>query len=379
MSGDQQLRKVLMLEETEGPTFTGSSAINTRRRLDRTPPPYGFEGAMDVTPVKTLHPNSPVSVASSSSKSSQSRMMTMRETLENTLLENPQYQGRERKRKVPLIGQLTSYMRKNGLKTEKELRLQMAKEWESEYTELWKKIESSMAKRKIIACTIDNVQDDIHMEDKTYMDRLKEAYASYNADEDTIKLADEWEGLLSLNSIDPKDFWQKAFAVFKRDGDLLSGKQLTLYMEGVPNAGKSAFTSLFTALYEDYEIGVIPNQSVDSQFWMMDLVGKKIYVAEEMRLTPDNVHSSLKLFEGNAKNRTETKFGGHKDVERHPLIITNNLPLNYFVQQHTKALKARIQHFYFDIDNGEDPCTFLYQAQDILVRILCEFYARYMH
>ena len=75
---------------------------------------------------------------------------------------------------------------------------------------------------------------------------------------------------------------QKWFQTLAMD----NGKRNTIYMCGRANAGKTTIIELLSAYYEPWEIGRAQPQSASSNFFLQDLVGKRLFHADEILATP---------------------------------------------------------------------------------------------
>ena len=87
-----------------------------------------------------------------------------------------------------------------------------------------------------------------------------------------------------------KERLQRWFATLASD----NGKRNTIYMCGHANGGKTTIIELLSAFYEPWEIGRAQPQSAQSSFFLQDLVGKRLFHADEILATPLNI-DTLKL------------------------------------------------------------------------------------
>ena len=121
----------------------------------------------------------------------------------------------------------------------------------------------------------------------------------------------------------------------------------TVYLQGPPNAGKSALIGLVESLYSPHEIGRFGPQAQNSQFWLQDLYGKEIYVGDEARASQLNIQTVLLLLEGNPALETEFKYGGKMPLDPRPVILACNQDLWCDCQSYRKAIRARCLELRF--------------------------------
>lgn len=101
------------------------------------------------------------------------------------------------------------------------------------------------------------------------------------------------------------------------------------------------------------------------KFWCQNLVGKQVYVAEEMILT-DIIGDELKdLLAGGKYFTAEKKFQSMEFLDRKPIIITSNYPIWIMCPRHADALLTRL--FMFNTINiipDEHAINFIYGLTD---------------
>lgn len=362
-------------------TTTGS--LNTSMPVlhtEETPCDSRSAGDSDALAVEGQPQSRPASRAASGSGLLPSLTASTSEILSSTLSRNQEFTNRKRQGKT-LCQKLIEYLRKNKIVSKRDLFRHMRNNKEG--IDLWRKIEATTQKQKTLDLALDAVLNDPLTMQPSWWDRMEQLYSTYVfKDPEVVALANYWEEVLQLNIIDPETFFQCAFEVFRADtvsdhDSTIEGKKMCLYLNGVASAGKSAFVKLFTCMYARSEIGTLGGQQVDGCFWMADLVGKTFYVGEEVRVTPQNVESVKMLFEGNANLKTQVKYGGHQYIDRHPIIVTTNVPIHYFVGNHANALCARCMGFAFTHSFNENKQPKLYLSNDMYCKLLCEFFYRY--
>lgn len=102
------------------------------------------------------------------------------------------------------------------------------------------------------------------------------------------------------------------------------GKINCFYAYGEKNTGKTSFISYFSSLYEPWEIGVVNPCETHSQFWLMDLVDKEIYIGDEFSTDRSNLDTCKLLFEGSDNLTVDVKYENKKRLTRRPLLMASN-------------------------------------------------------
>ncbi len=116
---------------------------------------------------------------------------------------------------------------------------------------------------------------------------------------------------------------QKWFKTLAQD----NGKRNTIYMCGRANSGKTTIIELLSAFYEPWEIGRAQPQSAQSNFFLQDLVGKRLFHADEILATPLNIDTLKLLLEGNKDLASDVKYGDKETIIPRPVLIGTNDPL----------------------------------------------------
>ena len=108
--------------------------------------------------------------------------------------------------------------------------------------------------------------------------------------------------------------------------NLSDPKVTTLVLIGASNAGKTFLSSILRAGLPMYDVGIV--QSVHQRpgdFWLQDCIGKEMYCCEELNIASRDVLQRFKaLMEGNEALDTNVKYGGNKQIQRRPFIVTMN-------------------------------------------------------
>ncbi len=120
-----------------------------------------------------------------------------------------------------------------------------------------------------------------------------------------------------------KEKIQKWFKTLAMD----NGKRCTIYMCGRANSGKTTIIELLSAFYEPWEIGRAQPQSAQSNFFLQDLVGKRLFHADEILATPLNIDTIKLLLEGNKDLASDIKYGDKETIIPRPVLIGTNDPL----------------------------------------------------
>lgn len=128
-----------------------------------------------------------------------------------------------------------------------------------------------------------------------------------------------------------------------------TGKRGCLYLKGVPNSGKSIITRMIAALIGYDNCGIVQRGS-ENRFWLQNIEGKSLVIAEEFIMT-DLEADQLKLhFEGSPFATIERKNKPAKRITpRIPWIVTSNLEITCMAPRHTAAIYERVLKFDFNI------------------------------
>lgn len=135
------------------------------------------------------------------------------------------------------------------------------------------------------------------------------------------------------------------FYLFVRVMNLNCGKIKSIYMVGQAGGGKSAIILLLTSVYRFSEIGKASAQSLNSSFWLQDMIDKRVGVLDEVLATQVNIDALKMLMEGNFFADTDVKFGKRSQIKPMPILIACNMEITRLVQGHAAAVHARcIKH-----------------------------------
>ena len=126
------------------------------------------------------------------------------------------------------------------------------------------------------------------------------------------------------------------------------GKKRGLLMDGPPSSGKSFLVAMLTSLYPVEQVGQFIMQASISSFWLQPLIGKAIYVGEEIKLTANSAQTVKLLLEGSANLTTDVKFAEGADIPYRPTIMTANGPCYQLVMAEGHAFHERAVELRFN-------------------------------
>jgi hypothetical protein len=126
------------------------------------------------------------------------------------------------------------------------------------------------------------------------------------------------------------------------------GKKRGLLFDGPPSSGKSFVVAMLTSLYPIEQVGQFIMQASISSFWLQPLIGKAIYVGEEIKLTPNSAQTVKLLLEGSANLTTDVKFAEGADIPYRPTIMTSNGPCYQLVMAEGNAFHERSVEMHFN-------------------------------
>ncbi len=157
--------------------------------------------------------------------------------------------------------------------------------------------------------------------DTPYIQRIEEY--TYNGKELFANLYyQDYRKALDHHKID-KQRLQRWFKTLAMD----NGQRNTIYMCGRANSGKTTIIELLSAFYYPWEIGRAQPQSAQSNFFLQDLVGKRLFHADEILATPLNIDTLKLLLEGNKDLASDVKYGDKETIIPRPVLIGTNDPL----------------------------------------------------
>ena len=152
------------------------------------------------------------------------------------------------------------------------------------------------------------------------------------------------------NNTDIMTFTKNLFHVL----DLSDPKVSTIIFIGKANTGKTYLSNILRSYVPEYDLGIV--QSVHgnpSDFWLQDLVGKALYICEELCLSTKDIIQRFKgVMEGNSSLDTNVKYSGNKQLYRRPFIVTMNGECRedvcVYFQEEFDAINARCHIYYMD-------------------------------
>lgn len=120
-----------------------------------------------------------------------------------------------------------------------------------------------------------------------------------------------------------------------------NSKVKTIYLVGEASGGKSCIIKLLTSPYRMSEIGFAGAQAINSNFWLEDMVDKRVGVLEEILATAANIDALKMLMEGNEFSHTNIKFGKSVHLSPMPILMACNHSVTRLVQAHATAIAKR--------------------------------------
>lgn len=295
-----------------------------------------------------LHTVSGVDIVETASGSSGSRVsliwpmssstLNSLETAKRNLTEEDLIQPKRKRYDVQ--NQVSQYFTDNMIFTENEFMNNVRTRVASARV-VWDKIKNRLNYRKIIdiACRVSRAEHT----GGSFSDRINAVKHLDIASDEELMLFNSFIALFELNGFSPY-LLENVFACLER---VEGSKIRTVYMQGPPNAGKSAFINLIESLYLPHEIGRFGPQALNSQFWLQDLYGKQIYIGDECKATPLNIQTLLLLMEGNASLETEIKYGDKVPLDANPVVIAVNRDIWADCQGYVSMVRARCVELRF--------------------------------
>lgn len=235
------------------------------------------------------------------------------------------------------LERVVRFFRENQILHEGTFR-EMVKQRQPQAMELWVSIASDLNLSKIL----DHATKVIQFEhpSTTFSERLKMLPRTSTLDEALATIyCQNFQRLLKYNNL-PWQTWRKIFTLLNTQGPNVQ-KRRCVYFKGPVSCGKSSILRLLTSPYDKNEIGKFGPQSLNSQFWLDDLVGKQIYVGDEALATPLNINTYLLLLEGNPDLCTEVKYGGKKHLEPQNVLMASNNWIWNTCNAYADGIKAR--------------------------------------
>lgn len=147
-------------------------------------------------------------------------------------------------------------------------------------------------------------------------------------------------------------------------------KVKTVYLYGAQSGGKSAMIRLLKSVYRDCEVGRAGAQAINSNFWLEDMIGKRIAILEEIVVTGINVNSVKQLMEGNDDHYSNVKYEKSRKLEPMPVIIASNQEITLNCGAHYGPLMARCLKLTLPGDTTYE----LYYDNKIMRQILKRIY-----
>lgn len=174
----------------------------------------------------------------------------------------------------------------------------------------------------------------------------------------------EWK-LFIKDTMGPQMF-REFFEIMNMQKDKIK----TIYLLGEASGGKSAIMNLLSSVYRYSEIGKAGAQAINSNFWLEDLVDKRIAILDEIIATGVNIDALKMLMEGNYFTHTNVKFGRSYQIDAMPVIIACNHSVTRNCQGHHDAVMKRCVMFKFYRPTTRK----LYYPRTMLMKIVKKLY-----
>ena len=281
-------------------------------------------------PVATQTPTTSVNSAVSSTKSFGSKIRSITTTATTTSRPKPysirpnnipgiSYKGdknTDRGEKVS-VSTLSQYLHANKLYTAEEFLDHATQGKPNRGTEIFNKLATRDWDKKIQQA-LDIAR--AYTPNTTYRNRLESNTIPPNFD--TTKgdyTYNEYMDLFQHHGIE-RNWLCQCFATLFSD----NGKKNTIYMYGKADAGKTTIIKLFDAFYHSWEIGRASAQAINSNFWLQDLYGKRLFHADEILATQVNIDTLKLLLEGNDDLTTDIKYAKRVTIRGRPVLMATN-------------------------------------------------------
>ncbi len=284
-------------------------------------------------PVKTVTPTIPAKPVASSTKSFGSKVRTITSTSTNTSRPKPytittnsipgiSYKGDtnpQRGEKITTIT-LATYLHQHGLYDAESFLDHATQGTPNRGTELFNKLAAKDWDRKIQQA-LDIAR--AYTPNTTYRNRL-ESYTIPNGfnQEKGDYTYQEYMDLFNYHNITRNQLCRWFSTLFSDNG-----KKNTIYMYGKADAGKTTIIKLFDAFYQHWEIGRCSAQAINSNFWLQDLYGKRLFHADEILATQVNIDTLKLLLEGNSDLTTDIKYAKRVAIRGRPVLMATNEPI----------------------------------------------------
>lgn len=152
--------------------------------------------------------------------------------------------------------------------------------------------------------------------------------------------------------------------------NMQKGKIKTVYLYGTASGGKSAIIDLIQSVYRTSEVGRAGAQAINSNFWLEDMIGKRLAILEEVVCNQVNVESVKQLMEGNKNSHSNVKYEKSRMLLPMPVLMAANVEITKNCQAHTAAIMARCIRIEFNAVTKRN----LYYDDDMMRKILKRLY-----
>lgn len=119
-----------------------------------------------------------------------------------------------------------------------------------------------------------------------------------------------------------------------------NGKQNAIYLLGNASTGKSTLIHFLSSIWKEDQVGTATKDN--SQFWLQNLIGKKLSVFDEVTMRSSAINEFKLILEGNKNIKSDVKHSTHKKINPQPIIIASNvLVWAKEKREHQSALEKR--------------------------------------
>ncbi len=304
------------------------------------------DGSLDACDAETEQTGININVAKHSLKSKKLKVRNITSKPWNTFLKEQEnvhygattsYKDIARAAKNDYTDQLREYCEIHSIVHEYMWRDQIFKDPEA------KRIHNKIAMRanykKLLFSAVENAR--LMVRPLPYEDRLEKIEQTDITSDKYVKTLAQYRKIIETNKINMKKVFQCML------GEM--GKVKTIYFVGEANAGKTSMLKMLSSVYENYEVGKLSAQDIQSNFWLQDLVGKELYCGDEILVSQANIDTIKLLCEGNENLCTEIKFAGKQILPAKPVLIANNVDMCINQQRHAAAIDARTVRYEFNV------------------------------
>lgn len=148
---------------------------------------------------------------------------------------------------------------------------------------------------------------------------------------------------LRRNNVDPVKFTTDVIQIMT----LNNGKRNCLYLQGIPDGGKTTIEQSITAgFFSSTTLSLLTDNT--SAFAFEDLVRAGVCVFNEPAIAGKQVELAKLILEGNPFS-AEVKYKQKEEVVKLPVIVTTNRDIWVYAYHAETAIRARICDYYFTV------------------------------